>query len=94
MTLHNLADVRIEAGDHEEAEALLRRALVIKEHAYGPNHLHVADTLLVLAALQIERADNDVAEASLDRALAIWEQAEPPDAVRLAEESWGRAIRA
>ena len=34
-----------------EAEPLLRRALVIDEESYGPNHPNVARDLSILAAL-------------------------------------------
>jgi len=60
-------------GKFAEAEPLLRRALAIDEHSYGPDHPNVATALNNLAELL--EATNRLAEAEplLRRALAIWE---------------------
>ncbi len=64
---------------YEEAEPLLRRALVINEAAYGPDHPDVARDLNNLA--QLLQATNRLSEAEplMRRALAITEAAYGPD---------------
>jgi tetratricopeptide (TPR) repeat protein len=61
-------------GRYEESEPIYRRALVIFEKSYGPEHYEVAATLHNLAALLAARGQYEDAERSYRRALAIKEE--------------------
>jgi tetratricopeptide (TPR) repeat protein len=66
-----------------ESEAIYRRALVIFEKTFGPEHYEVASNLHNLAAVLCTRGDLDEAEKLYRRALTIKEKllgAESPDA--------------
>ena len=68
---------------YDESEAIYRRALVIFEKTFGPEHYEVASNLHNLAAVLCARGDLDQAEKLYLRALAIKEKvlgAESPDA--------------
>jgi tetratricopeptide (TPR) repeat protein len=68
---------------YEESEAIYRRALVIFEKTFGPEHYEVASNLHNLAAVVCSRGDLDEAEKLYRRALTIKEKllgAESPDA--------------
>ena len=69
----------------DEADAHLKRALIIKERAYGKDHVHVADTLAVVGVLHVTRHEYDLADQRLGQALAIWERTPPEDPVQHAE---------
>ncbi|MCB9714244.1 MAG: serine/threonine protein kinase [Myxococcales bacterium] len=60
-----LARILEAAGQLDQAEAALRRALAIREHALGPEHLAVARTLAALAT--IHEAEGHRSEAALLR---------------------------
>ncbi len=49
--LNNLANLYRDQGKYAEAEPLHKRSLAIIEKALGPDHPHVAKTLLNYAAL-------------------------------------------
>ncbi|MBI4717143.1 MAG: tetratricopeptide repeat protein [Planctomycetes bacterium] len=68
-----------------EAEPLMRRALVIDENTYGPDHANVARDVNNLA--QLLQATNRLAEAEplMRRALAICEKSYGPDHPNVAE---------
>jgi tetratricopeptide (TPR) repeat protein len=68
---------------YDESEAIYRRALVIFEKTFGPEHYEVASNLHNLAAVVCVRGDLDEAEKLYRRALTIKEKllgAESPDA--------------
>jgi tetratricopeptide (TPR) repeat protein len=68
---------------YDESEAIYRRALVIFEKTFGPEHYEVASNLHNLAAVVCARGDLDQAEKLYRRALTIKEKllgAESPDA--------------
>ena len=44
-SISNLANVYQNQARYAEAEQLFKRALAIREAAFGPDHLHVADAL-------------------------------------------------
>ena len=59
---------------YDESEAIYRRALVIFEKTFGPEHYEVASNLHNLAAVLCARGDLDQAEKLYLRALAIKEK--------------------
>ena len=59
---------------YDESEAIYRRALVIFEQAFGPEHYEVASNLHNLAAVLCARGDLEQAEKLYLRALAIKEK--------------------
>jgi tetratricopeptide (TPR) repeat protein len=59
---------------YDESEAIYRRALVIFEKTFGPEHYEVASSLHNLAAVLCARGDLDQAEKLYRRALAIKEK--------------------
>lgn len=68
---------------YDESEAIYRRALVIFEKTFGPEHYEVASNLHNLAAVLCTRGDLDEAEKLYRKALTIKEKllgAESPDA--------------
>jgi CHAT domain-containing protein/tetratricopeptide (TPR) repeat protein len=88
-----------------EAEPLLRRALVIAEKSYGPNHPDVANRLHNLSSLLFATHRLVEAEPLLRRALAINEESLGPDHLEVAKNlnnlavlgaergDWGEAAR-
>lgn len=62
-------------ASYPEAKALYERALVIREKVLGPDHAHVAGTLVNLADVDFELHAFDEAERGYERALAIQEKA-------------------
>jgi tetratricopeptide (TPR) repeat protein len=77
--LINLATVELMAGAPAEAEALLRRALALREAALGPDHRAVAQVLNNLA--EVQRSEGALAEAAalLERSLKIAERTQGPE---------------
>ena len=61
ISLNNLAEVYRTQGDYTKAEPLFKRALVIREAAFGPDHPDVAFSLDNLATLY--RATKRIEEA-------------------------------
>jgi tetratricopeptide (TPR) repeat protein len=87
-TLTDLALLQMGPGRRSDrasdAEAFLRRALAIREQAFGPDHPEVAQTLIHLATLPVtfhphRRSDPAVSLPDLERAVAILERAEALD---------------
>ena len=74
-----LGEVLGKKGRYAEAEALLKRALEIREQALGPYHPNVAQSLNELAAIYQFRGQYAKAEPFYNRALAIWEKVLGPD---------------
>lgn len=74
-SLVNLAVVRRARGDTDEALALQRDALAIREKTLGPDQADVATSLNNIAGLYAARDDYAAAEPLLVRALAIREKA-------------------
>ena len=73
-TLHNNIGVAAsDRGDATMAEDHYRRALVIKERIFGPDHPDVAMTLHNLGALAADNGDDAGATLLLQRALKIFE---------------------
>jgi tetratricopeptide (TPR) repeat protein len=72
-TLYNLAILRRQQGQLDEAGQLYRRGLEIRERKQGPNHPDVATVLNNLAALEAARGRYDAAQPLLERALTIRE---------------------
>ena len=73
-----------ERAQYDEAEPLLRLALIIREKVAGPNHIDVAFSLNDLA--EVYRTQGRYAEAKslYERALLIRENARKPDPPRIA----------
>ena len=65
-------------ADYAGAESLLRRALAIREKAYGPDHPHVATVLSNLGLVLRETGDLAGAKEHYERALAIDEAVYSP----------------
>ena len=61
-------------GRSDESGRHLRKALSIREKAYGPNHPDVAETLVNLARLQVDLDNPDEAESLLQTSLDIQEK--------------------
>lgn len=70
-SLSSLAQIKYLQKDIEQAEALFKRALAIREHRLGENHPDVAATLNSLARLYFRRNDFLAAAPLLMRLLAI-----------------------
>ena len=70
-SLSNLAVSLGSAGDYEQAEPLLKRALAIQEKALGPEHPSTALGLNNLAGLYHKQGRYEQAEPLYQRALAI-----------------------
>jgi tetratricopeptide (TPR) repeat protein len=75
LALNSLAAVYAEQGRYPDAEALFKRALVIKEKALGKDHLDVVAPLNGLAFVYRNQGKNADAEPLYKRALAIREKA-------------------
>jgi Tfp pilus assembly protein PilF len=73
-TLTNLGVACYSLGDAARAQDLLRRALSVKEKAFGPDHVQVAVTAFNLGLAERVLGDRAAAVASLQRALAIYER--------------------
>jgi tetratricopeptide (TPR) repeat protein len=69
--LSSLAGIYRDQKRYAEDEALLRRAMLIREHALGATHPLVAESLVELAQNLIEAGRHSDAEAPLLRALNI-----------------------
>ena len=84
-TLYNLAILRRQQGQLDEAGQLYRRGLEIRERKQGPNHPDVATILNNLAALEAARGRYDAAQPLLERALTIRETVLGNDHILTAE---------
>jgi tetratricopeptide (TPR) repeat protein len=84
--LNNLGLLLYDKALYSEAELLMRRALVIDESSYGPDHVEVAIDLSNLALLL--QATNRLAEAEplMRRALVIDEASYGPDRPNVATD--------
>jgi CHAT domain-containing protein/tetratricopeptide (TPR) repeat protein len=69
--LNNLAWMLKEQKRYGDAEAMMRRALSIRERHFGPDHPHVATSLNNLALLLMDTGRLEDAEPLMRRALAI-----------------------
>ncbi len=79
--LYHGADRFLEQEQLAEAEALLRRALMLDEQERGPDHPEVIDDLTLLAHTLLKQDKLDEADTVARRALAIREkQGEKPNA--------------
>jgi tetratricopeptide (TPR) repeat protein len=58
-SLNNLASLLQDLGKYEEAEPLYRRALVIREKSFGPDHPEVRASLNNLASLYRDQGKDD-----------------------------------
>jgi tetratricopeptide (TPR) repeat protein len=74
-----LGKLKHQQGQRERAEALLRRALAIREQALGPDHYGLVQSLSDLGLLYYDAGQLDQAEALFARALAISERQLAPD---------------
>jgi tetratricopeptide (TPR) repeat protein len=79
VALHNLGSLQFRLGEVGEAERTLRRALVLKEEALGPNHPDLAITLHNLACCLDELGRTEPAGQLFRRAIRILEPAVVPD---------------
>jgi len=70
---HELANAHFYAGHLDVSESLNRHALGMYRRILGPEHPHVADTLVNLGAIAFERGDDETSEQLMRRALAITE---------------------
>ena len=76
-SLGNLAQLRYQQRDLDDAEALFRRSIVLREKAVGPDHVSVAQPLNNLAALHVARGEHAEAQGLLARALRVVEKHRP-----------------
>jgi CHAT domain-containing protein len=79
MSLNNLAAIYHWQGRYLDAEPLVKRALVIRENTFGPNHPQVAESLQKLASLYLSQRQLANVEPLLKRSLAIRERALGPN---------------
>jgi tetratricopeptide (TPR) repeat protein/tRNA A-37 threonylcarbamoyl transferase component Bud32 len=77
--LDNLASIRLEQGQVDEALTLFTRALELNEHLLSREHPSVAHALSNLATAQITHGDHAAATLGLERSLAIAEREFGPD---------------
>ena len=75
IALASLADVYWRQGKYAEAEALYKRAVVIREKVLGKDHSDVADYLNNLGVILNDQGKYAEAEGLYNRALAIHEKA-------------------
>ena len=81
---YNLAAVRVERGDAQEAERLTREALRIREQGLPPNHPDIARAVTLLAVAMQEAQRLDDAERYYKRAAEMLRQAPGDNEVELA----------
>src|SRR5207253_2468433 len=74
-SLNSLAELYRTRSKYAEAEALYKRALVIREKTLGADHPQVATSLHNLAVVYHDERNYAEAEPLYRRALAIWEKA-------------------
>ncbi len=74
--LQNLARLRSERGEWEEAALLGERALDILRRGLPPDDLRIADALLNLSSHQYAAKKYEIAEANLKAAMKLWEARE------------------
>jgi tetratricopeptide (TPR) repeat protein len=88
IALASLAEVYWRQGKYADAEALYKRALVIREKVLGTDHSGVADYLHNLGVIFYDQGKYAEAEGLFNRALAIYEKSrnttQPTYAVELA----------
>ncbi len=84
FSLAGLGWLYYKQGKYAEAEPLHKRALAIREKAFGPNHPDVASSLNGLGWLYYKQGKYDKAEPLHKRAIAIYENAFGPDYTRTA----------
>ena len=77
-SLNNLGNGYWIQGRYSEAEAAHKRALEIRERAFGSDHSSVAESLLNLGNVYFFLARHEEAEKYLRRALAIEENGTEP----------------
>jgi tetratricopeptide (TPR) repeat protein/tRNA A-37 threonylcarbamoyl transferase component Bud32 len=87
-----LASSRIDAGQLDEAEALLRESLELRVRALGPHHPDVAVVLHNLGRVALERLDAEAALEHFRRGLAIRERSLGPHHPAVAETLGGLAV--
>jgi CHAT domain-containing protein/tetratricopeptide (TPR) repeat protein len=76
IALASLADVYWRQGKYAEAEALYKRAVVIREKVLGKDHSGVADYLNNLGLILNDQGKYAEAEGLYNRALAIYDKAQ------------------
>ena len=77
--LHYWGFASYEAGDYEDSEPPLTRALAIQEKVLGPEHRDVTISLITLARLYLGQGRYPEAESLLQRAVAIQEKVLGPE---------------
>jgi len=82
--LHAEVEQLYEAGKHDQAESIAKRALAMREKVLGPDHLDVAASLTILAVVYEALKRRAEAEPLYKRALAISEKADEDVQVGLA----------
>lgn len=87
--LTGLGYLRLRDGRFEEAESLLRRALALREAAFGGEDARVGESLTALADALSDRWKSKEAEAAYRRALAIFERRPTPEDSRLVQALGG-----
>ena len=70
-SLHNLATVRAQRGEHATAEGLFREALAMRRRLLGNEHPDVAKTLGIMANVLYSKGDYAEAEALYREGLAL-----------------------
>jgi TonB family protein len=83
--LDKIALVEFQRRDFDKAEAAFRRALAIREKAYGPNSAEVAQTLFSLGELFRYRGKLDKAQPLYEQAAILQVKLKHPDAARSKE---------
>ncbi|MCP4591056.1 MAG: tetratricopeptide repeat protein, partial [bacterium] len=82
--LNNLAHLLYRKGELEEAEALARESLKMKQRLFGPDDVEVTKPLSTLATLLRRRGSLEEAEALYRRSLALRRRFEDPASPHLA----------
>jgi tetratricopeptide (TPR) repeat protein len=82
--LHNIGSLEHARGEFARGEPAARRAVALRERAFGPDHPAVAADVAALAALLDAQGLNDEAEAMYLRALATFERVHGPDHYEIA----------
>ena len=76
--LRMIGRIAQEAGDFEEAELNLRRAVATQRRIFGDSHIFVADAMRALAAMFHVKRDFAIAETVLREALAMRQEDSGP----------------
>ncbi len=78
----NLGSVKIMRGDRQQAAALYREAIRLREQHFGPSHSSLISSLVNLGTVELANGELDRAQSSLERALRLTERPGGESALR------------